>query len=83
MADISKLSLDELRRLRNESYNVVITKLKELAPKGSEWAWDKQCKDDSDGLNEVRLLLSQFHYGTEAKNELLAKCVELGWIDIS
>lgn len=83
MADISKLSLDELRRLRNESYNVAIAKLKELAPKGSEWLWNKQCKDDHDGLNEVRLLLNQFNYGIEARNELLAKCVELGWIDIS
>lgn len=83
MADISKLSLDELRRLRNESYNVAIAKLKELAPKGSEWVYLYQNKDDHDGLNEVRLLLNQFHYGVEAKNELLAKCVELGWIDIS
>jgi hypothetical protein len=83
MADISKLSLDKLRELRNKSYNVAIAKLKELAPKGSSWLYNAQRKDDSDGLNNVRLLLNQFHYGIEAKNELLQRCVELGWIDIS
>ena len=83
MADISKLSLDKLRELRNKSYNVAIAKLKELAPKGSQWLWDKQSKDNHDGLNEVRLLINQFNYGIEARNELLQKCIELGWIDIS
>ena len=83
MADISKLSLDELRELRNKSYNVAIAKLKELAPKGSSWLWNVQCKDNRDGLNEVRLLLNQFNYGIEARNELLQRCVELGWIKIN
>ena len=79
---MGNLPIERLRELRNKSYNIAIAKLKELAPKGSEWAWLYQRKDDGDGLNEVRLLLNQFHYGVEAKNELLAKCVELGWIKI-
>lgn len=80
---MENLSIERLRELRNESYNIAIAKLKELAPKGSSWLWNKQSKDNYDGLNEVRLLLNQFYYGVEAKNELLAKCVELGWIKIN
>ena len=79
---MEKLPIERLRELRNESYNIAIAKLKELAPRGSSWLWNVQSKDNSDGLNEVRLLLNQFNYGIEAKNELLAKCVELGWIKI-
>jgi len=80
---MENLSIERLRELRNETYNIAIAKLKELAPKGSSWFYNAQRKDDSDGLNEVRLLLNQFNYGVEAKNELLAKCVELGWIKIN
>lgn len=79
---MENLPIERLRELRNKSYNIAIAKLKELAPKRSSWLWNVQSKNNSDGLNEVRLLLNQFNYGVEAKNELLAKCVELGWIKI-
>jgi hypothetical protein len=79
---MKNLHIERLRELRNESYNIAITKLMELAPKGSSWLRNEQSKDNFDDLNDVKLLLNQFHYGVEAKNELLAKCVELGWIKI-
>ena len=80
---MENLPIERLRELRNKSYNIAIAKLKELAPKGSAWFWSYQSKDNRDGLNEVRLLLNQFHYGVEAQNELFSKCVELGWIKIN
>lgn len=80
---MENLPIERLRELRNESYNIAIANLKAAAPKGSQWLWYVQSKNNSDGLNEVRLLVSQFNYGIDAQNELLAKCVELGWIKIN
>lgn len=30
---------------------------------------------------EVNLLLNQFYIGVEVQNELLSKCIELGWME--
>jgi hypothetical protein len=83
MNNISKLNIGKLRELRRKSYNVAIENLKAAAPKGSQWLWYKQSKNDSDGLNEVRLLVSQFYYGIDAQNELLELCIKLGWMKIN
>ncbi len=83
MSNISKLNIDKLRELRRKSYNVAIANLKAAAPKGSQWLWNVQSKNDSDGLNEVRLLLNQFYYGIDAQYELLELCIKLGWMKIN
>ena len=37
-------------------------------------------RNKKENNKEVNLLLNQFYYGIEAKNELLNKCIELGWM---
>lgn len=37
-------------------------------------------RNKKENNEEVKLLLNQFQYGIEPQNELLYKCIELGWI---
>ena len=41
------------------------------------------CSTDDNDIKAVKLLLQQFQYGVAAKDELLDKCIELGWIKIN
>jgi len=72
------MTLEQRRTLRGEAYNVAIKKLREM--KGCGWKPTMPCSTDDDDIKAVKLLLQQFRYGIEAKDELLDKCIELGWI---
>ena len=66
---IKNLSLEEIRELRNKCYNIAIQEI-------------KRRKLGDDTKKEIDLLLNQFNYGLDAKNDLLCKCIELGWVNI-
>ena len=66
---IKNLSLEEIRELRSKCYNIAIQEVKGR-------------KLDDDTKKEINLLLNQFNYGLDAKNDLLCKCIELGWVQV-
>ena len=74
------MTLEQRRILRGEAYNVAFKKLREM--KGCGWKPTMPCSTDDDDIKAVKLLLQQFHYGIAAQDELLDKCIELGWIKI-
>ena len=80
MSALNKLSLDEIRSLRNESYNVTIQYLREND--GVNGFISVPHTTDDDNTRKMRLLINQFHYGLEAKNELLELCIEMGLIKV-
>lgn len=71
------MTLEEQRDLRSKAYNIAIAKLKEL---NKTWGWLYEDANDSDDIKEVKRLIKQFNYGIAAQNELLNKCIQLGWI---
>ena len=75
------MSIERLRELRNGSYNVAIRKLEELGHKAPNGRVTTSSSSDSEEISHVKRLVSQFYYGTEAKNELLSACISLGWIN--
>ena len=66
---IKNLSLEEIRELRSKCYNIAIQEVKGR-------------KLDDDTKKEINLLLNQFNYGLDTKNDLLCKCIELGWVQV-
>ncbi len=61
------MELERLRSLRNEAYNKAI-----------EWKMNSSHSSDDPLYKKVNVLLRQFNYGIEPKNELLETMVELG-----
>ena len=74
------MTLEQRRTLRSEAYNIAIKKLREMG--GCPWMPTSACNTDDDDIKEVKLLVQQSQYGVAAANELLDKCIELGWIKI-
>ena len=75
------MTLEQRRILRGEAYNVAIKNLREMG--GCSWMPTATCSTDDNDIKAVKLLLQQFQYGVAAKDELLDKCIELGWIKIN
>ena len=74
------MTLEQRRTLRCEAYNIAIKKLRGMG--GCPWMPTVARSTDDDDIKAVKLLLQQFHYGIAAKNELLDKCIKIGWIKI-
>lgn len=60
------IAIDKQRRLRHICYNIALSNFHTIK--------------DEHTKKEVQLLINQFHYGVDAQNDLLKKCIELGWI---
>lgn len=74
------MTLEQRRTLRCKAYNVAFKKLREMRP--LPWMPCEANYFEDNNLQQVQLLLNQFQYGIAAKDELLDKCIELGWIKI-
>ena len=75
------MTLEQRRILRGEAYNIAFKKLREMRP--LPWMSCEENYFDDNNLQQVQLLLKQFDYGIAPKDELLNKCIELGWIKIN
>ena len=65
----------ELKTICSPQY--VLEKQRMLRHKAYNIAVERNKKEKNE---EVNLLLNQFYVGVEAQNELLKKCIELGWM---
>ena len=75
------MDLEQRRTLRNEAYNIAIDNLRKMGG-NCGWALAMASSNDDDDIKTIKLLVNQFYYGIEAKNELLDMCIKVGWIKI-
>ena len=59
------IAIDKQRKLRDICYNIALSNLHTIK--------------DEHTKKEVQLLINQFYCGVDAQNDLLRKCIELGW----